>query len=343
MRVLLIGGTGFIGTYAIEELQRGGHEVAVFHRLRKHLPASVQQITGDRNHLEHHREEFRRLAPDVVIDFVLSNGSQAKALMDVFTGIAARVVGLSSGDVYRAAGVAHGTELGPLQPVPLTEDSELRTRTNVYGPEILKRLRTVFTWLGDEYDKIPVERALLGSKVLPGTVLRLPLVYGPGDPLHRIFPYLKRMDDGRPFILLEKTAARWRAPRGYVANVAAAIVLAATSDQAAGLIYNVAEPEALSEREWVERIAAETGWRGKVVELLAERMPEHLRTPGNHEQHWTVSSARLREQLGYAESVSAEEAMARTVEWERAHPPEFMAEQFDYPAEDSATAATFSP
>ena len=57
------------------------------------------------------------------------------------------------------------------------------------------------------------------------------------------------MDDGRPAILMTPRNARWRAPRGYVENVAAAIALAATDDRAAGQIYNVADDEAPTEAE----------------------------------------------------------------------------------------------
>jgi nucleoside-diphosphate-sugar epimerase len=47
----------------------------------------------------------------------------------------------------------------------------------------------------------------MGTAGLPGTVLRLPTVYGPGDYQHRLFEYLKRMDDGRPAILLGEGVA----------------------------------------------------------------------------------------------------------------------------------------
>ncbi|PYX67505.1 MAG: NAD-dependent dehydratase, partial [Acidobacteria bacterium] len=111
-----------------------------------------------------------------------------------------------------------------------TEESALRTKLHVYPPEFLKRLQTVFSWVDDDYDKIPVERTVLGDSSLPGTVLRLPMVYGPGDPLHRFFPVIKRVLDGRGRILFSQDMAAWRAPRGYVENVAAAIALAAVSE-----------------------------------------------------------------------------------------------------------------
>src|SRR5271166_5369132 len=194
MRVLAIGATGFIGPCVTAELIRQGHEVTVYHRGRSgSVAAPAREIIGDRNNLGAHLQRFRRLRPDVVIDFILSSGKQALSLVDTFRGIAGRLLALSSADVYRAAGVLHRSEPGPLQPVPLTEESELRTRLNHYPPELVKMLQAKMAWLNDEYDKIPVERTVMGDPDLPGTVLRLPMVYGPGDPLHRLFPILKRI------------------------------------------------------------------------------------------------------------------------------------------------------
>ena len=69
----------------------------------------------------------------------------------------------------------------------------------------------------------------MGTAGLPGTVLRLPTVYGPGDYQHRLFEYLKRMDDGRPAIPLGEGVASWRWTHGYVEDVALAVVLAVTT------------------------------------------------------------------------------------------------------------------
>jgi nucleoside-diphosphate-sugar epimerase len=338
MICLLIGGTGFIGPHVAGALVVQGHRVLVYHRGKSghSLPESVEHILGERSDLASHVTEFRQSTPDVVVDFILSSGTQARTLMDLFRGIASRVVAISSGDVYRAAGVMHGFESGPIQPVPLTEESDLRTKTNVYGPEILARLRQVFPWFDDEYDKIPVEQAVMNDPELPGTVLRLPMVYGPGDPLHRLFPYLKRMDDRRPAILLQEDAARWRGPRGYVENVAEAITLAAVSHKAAGRIYNIAEPHAWSEKEWAGKIARTVGWTGPIVQVPKDLTPAHLRVPYNSEQHWEMSSRRIRDELGFEEPVDEVTRLARTVAWERAHAPAFEAGQFDYGSEDDA-------
>jgi nucleoside-diphosphate-sugar epimerase len=269
--------------------------------------------------------------------------------VQAFRGIAQRVVAASSMDVYRACGVLHGSEEGPLEPVPLTEDSPLRTKLQTYPPAQVKMLQKVLGWLDDEYDKIPVERTVLGDAELPGTVLRLSMIYGPGDHLRRIHPVLKRIDDGRRVILLEEGWASWRSPRGYVENVAAALALAAVSARSAGRVYNVAEAPAFSELDWARKIAAASGWDGGFVILPKGHAPPHLAPPGNVAQHWEADSSRIRQELGYEDVVPLDDAIRRTIDWERAHPPgEFNPHEFDYAAEDAALsycarAAPLSP
>jgi nucleoside-diphosphate-sugar epimerase len=343
MRLLIIGGTGFIGPFVLNRLVAEGHDLAVFHRgvsrprLSKGSPTGVREILGEQSELAKSRPELRDFSPDVVVNFILSSERQAQTTMDVFRGIARRVVALSNGDVYRAAGILHGTEPGPLQPMPLTEESDLRTKGQTYRQEVMESIRKSLPWVDDDYDKIPVERAIMSDPELAGTILRLPMVYGPGDAFHRLHPYLKRMDDRRPAILIQEDAAHWCGPRGYVENVAAGIALAATSPKAAGRIYNLAEPQSFSELEWAQRIARAAEWTGSVLPMSAELIPTHLKLPYNSAQHWTMSSARIREELGYAEPVPLDTALARTIEWERANPPgEIDPSQFDYGAENAA-------
>ena len=339
MRILLIGGNGFIGRSAVASLKQQGHALAVFHRGTTAAPAGVEEIRGDRNQLSASAQELKRFAPDVVIDLVISSGSHAEELMNIFRGATRRVVMLSSSDVYRAAGILHGTESGPLQQVPLTEESELRRTLHPYPPDSMSLLRKIFPWVTDDYDKIPAERVVMNDRELPGTVLRLPMVYGPGDPLHRFYPVVKRIADRRRHIIFPETLAAWRSPRGYVANVAAAIALAATDDRAARRIYNVCEEPSFSELEWARKIANEMRWEGEFVVLPVERTPPHLLKPGNAAQHWAASSARIRHELEYEEPVAIEEAIRQTIRWEQENPPAvaFLA-QFDYAAEDTAAA-----
>jgi nucleoside-diphosphate-sugar epimerase len=338
VRILLIGGNGFIGRFVVTTLQQQGHALALFHRGTAPAPEGVEQIRGNRQQLGDSSQQLRAFAADVVIDFVTSSHRQARDLMDVFRGATQRLILLSSMDVYRAIGIFHGTETGPLQEVPLTEESELRGSLPPYTRETLESLRKVFPWVTDDYDKIPAERVVMNGE-LPATVLRLPMTYGPGDRLHRFYPVVKRIADQRRQLIFPQTLAAWRSPRGYVENVAAAISLAATDERSAGRIYNVCEQPPFSELEWARKIGAAMQWTGQFVVLPDDQAPPDLRRPGNAAQHWTASSERIRRELGYSEPVPLDQAIRRTIEWERNHPPskEFMP-KIDYQAEDAALA-----
>ena len=335
MKILAIGATGFIGRHVVSRLVDAGHEVAVLHRGQTPLPSSagVTGIVGDRAELSAMRGRFRDWSPDVAIDMILSSAAQAQATLDLLRGIVRRIVAVSSCDVYRAMAVLHGLDKGPLEAIPITEESALRTQSQTYSPEALTVARAIFPWVDAEYDKVQVERTIGSDPGLPATILRLPMVYGPGDPLHRLYPFVKRVQDGRPAILIEEMYSRWVPCRGYVGNVAEAIALAATSDGAAGRVYNVGDPAPFTEAEWIAKI-------GRVLVLPREKAPAFLVRPYRFEQDLFTDTSRIRAELGYSESVGVDEALRRTVEWEGDHPPaQIDPSQFDYAAEDAAIAA----
>lgn len=336
MRVLVLGGTRFIGPAAVRHLADAGHEVGVFHRGRSQaaLPPSVTHLYGDRHALADHLNDLRDFGPEVVLDMVALTEADGRQLISAFQGIARRLIAVSSCDVYRAYDRLRRKAPGPPDPAPLTEDAPLREQLFPY-----READTPSEHFFYNYEKILVERAVLSApESLPGTIIRLPMVYGPGDYQHRLYPYLRRMDEGRPFILLAKEQARHRLPRGYVEDIGRAIALCVTEEQAAGKIYHVAEAPA-TEAEWVQRLATATGWIGEIVTRPNAELPEPLRLPYDFSQDWSLDSSRIRRELGYIEATPPAEAIRRTLEWERANPPEqFDPAQFDYAAEDAAVA-----
>lgn len=332
LKVLTIGGTGFIGSCVVRLLIERGHDVAILHRgtTSTDLPENVRQIRGNRNELSDVRPELLRFRPDVVLDVIPYTEPQACELVETFRGLAQRVVVISSADVYRNYDGFRGQATAPPDPRPLSEDAPLRETRYPYRGYGLP-----FDW-ADDYDKILVEQIVLGEPGLPGTVLRLPAVYGPGDKQHRIRPYFSRMNAGRPAVLLGKEQAEWRWTRGYVENVAAAIALAVGDNRAAGRIYNVGEESALTEREWVEEIGMAVGWRGEVIEVPTEHLPDHLRQPFDFHYDLATDTTRIRAELCYRELINRQEALKQTVQWERSHLVE--PEQRQYAAEDEMLA-----
>jgi nucleoside-diphosphate-sugar epimerase len=270
--------------------------------------------------------------------------ADARAAADAFRGRAGRLVAVSSGDVYAAYGHAIGREPRP-QPssVPddtglLDEDAPLRATLYPYGRV------TPSPWDGElrDYEKLLVERVVLATPDLPGTVLRLPAVYGPGDGQRRFAAWLRRMDDGRPRLLLGARQARWRWTHGFVDDVAAAIALAATDARAAARVYNVGEVHTPTLAERLRALARAAGWDGELVTVADGALPASLREPVDHTVHLALDTTRIRRELGYAEQVAPDEALARTVAWERAAPAPRERLRLDYAAEDAALAASRS-
>jgi nucleoside-diphosphate-sugar epimerase len=346
MHVLILGGTGFIGPYVVKQLQNLGHEVTVFHSgyTEVNLPSTVHHIHcetlkfGNRRCLSDFAAEFESFPPDVVVDMIPMTELDAKVVVDTFDGMAKRVIAISSQDVYRAYSKLQQLETGPLEPVPLTEDAPLRQKRYPYRSEPAREPNNPRKWL-DDYDKIMVEQVVMGNFRLPGTILRLPMVYGPGDRQHRIFSELKHMDDKRPAILLDQGYAQWRWTRGYVENVAWAICLAATHHGAAGCIYNVGESETLSIADWIKAIGEAAKWQGEVIQIPTEQLPVQLGVDIDTRQHLVVDTTKIRTDLGFSEIVNRTEAIQRTIAWERSNPPQSIdPDDFDYVAEDQALA-----
>jgi nucleoside-diphosphate-sugar epimerase len=328
-RVLVLGGTGFLGAHVVRALVERGATVCVFHRgeAETELPDATVHVHGEFASFYDYVSELRGFSPQVVLDVVPFHAKGGHGVAH-FVDFAERAVVVTSGDVYRAFARLWGSEPGPPDAIPLTEDSPLREQPSPdLGPEI-------------DYDNIEIERAVSRMLSLPTTVLRLPAIFGPNDPFHRLFRYIKRMDDGRPAIILDERVAGWRFSRGYVANVAAAVALATLNKRATGRSYNVAPLQTDIEAQWVRRIARVHGWNGQLLVAASQTLPEHLRLQFNTEQDLVLDSARLRDELSYSEPVTLDKALADTIAWEQRHPPADLASNmFDYDAEDEMLAA----
>ncbi len=319
-RVLVIGGTGFIGPDVVRLLEERGIDVTVFHSGKHELPgghATSRHIHGARDRLSGLLGAMP-LGPDVVIDMAPMTAAQMEHVVRALDGSLARLVVISSADVYRTYGRMRMLESGARDRTPLGEDAPLRT---VLYPD---RAATPHDQRGgldlNDYDKILVERVARSLPALRATVLRLGFVFGPRS--YRHYGAIRRMLDGRPAILLPERWASWRGTPAYSENVAAAIALAALDERAPGRTYNVGEPEPHDMRTLTRAFGFAAGWDGRIVTVPEAELPDALRPSGVDLSHELVlDSSALRRELGYREPVPLMEGMLRTVHWMREHPP----------------------
>ncbi len=101
MRILIMGGTRFIGVYLTKVLLEQGHEVVLFNRGNKPAPiAGVAQIYGDRKDAAQLKDKLASESFDVVFD---NNGrelSDTKPLVEIFQDRVQHFIYVSSAGVY---------------------------------------------------------------------------------------------------------------------------------------------------------------------------------------------------------------------------------------------------
>jgi len=354
MRVMVLGGTRFIGAAIVEELDAHGHELLLVHR-GEHEPADLpaaDHLHADRRDLPHLRGAIDEFEPEAMVDTcALSTADAETALAAV--GDDVRLLVLSSMDVYRAFGsVLAGAETDPL---PLDETAPVRSERYPYRGRIER---------GDDYEKLDVEAPYLARAA---TVCRLPMVYGERDYQRREEPLLRRVRAGRARIPIG--AGSWLWTRGYVRDVAAGVRLALESDAAVAEVLNLGESRSWSMGLWARHVLEAAGSQAELVRVPDVLLPDDLeelgtvpqrllfdssssvevpahdsgqielvRVPdvvlpkdleqfGTVHQHLLVSSAKARDLLGWEET-DPHEAIHRSVAWHLAHPPEDASDDF---------------
>lgn len=282
MKVLVIGGTRFIGAHVVRRLHDAGAKVTAFHRGNSSNP-----ILPEIEHVLDSSAEYPITAfPaglmrdwDIVIHMVAMGEADADAATRSFAGRAKRFVLVSSCDVYRAYGRLTKTEPGPQEATPLIEEAPLRS--------VLYPYRGMEAQLGAyayDYDKILAERTVQNTPGLDWTILRLPKVYGPEDNgnLSTVYGFASVPD--------------WRWTHGHVENVAAAIVKAALHPNARNAIFNVGEEV--------------TPTIGERLARLPHRDGEPADPPPfDYSQPFVLDTGKIRAQLGYNDVVDENTAM----------------------------------
>jgi nucleoside-diphosphate-sugar epimerase len=117
MRILIMGGTRFIGVYLTRILMEQGHEVVLFNRGNKPAPVEgVQQIQGDRTDAAQLKDKLSSEQFDAVFD---NNGrelSDTQPLAEIFKDRVQHFVYVSSAGVYLKSDQMPHVEGDPVDP-----------------------------------------------------------------------------------------------------------------------------------------------------------------------------------------------------------------------------------
>src|SRR5918997_2909258 len=254
MRVLVLGGTVFVGRHIVAEALARGHDVTLFNRGRTHpeLFEGVEELRGDRE-----RGDLAALAGrswDAVVDTSGYVPRVVRASAELLAGSAAQYTFVSTGSVYAdfsRPGIGEGS------PVATVDDETTEDVGQHYGA--LKAL---------------CERA--AEAALPGRVLsvRAGIIVGPHDPTGRFTYWVHRVARGGEVLAPEPRDQRVQV---IDARDLAAWILDAAERGLAG-VFNAAGPATpLTMETLLEEIRASSGSDSRLVwvgedALLADGM-----------------------------------------------------------------------
>jgi len=257
MKVLVIGGTMFIGRLLVAELLKAGHQITVMHRKPKHdFGRRVHNLMADRNDAASVREALRFTGFQVVFDNVYDWARGTTAAQVEGT---AQAVMAASGDrltryIFMSSIAAYGDGLNHHDGDPLAPDdhAEAYVRNKAMSERRLFRMRQ--------------------NTGLPVVTLRPPFIYGPGNPFYREAFFWDRLRDGRPIIL---PGDGYRLMQFvYIKDLVRACMRAMEEPAAVGEAFNVANDRPITQAEFVQAVVAAAGKKPNIVRVPRERIAE---------------------------------------------------------------------
>ncbi len=237
MRMLVIGGTQFMGREIVQRLVARGHDVSILHRRDRHdLGPEVRNLQADRADLAGVSALVAQGRFEAVFD--LAYDWQKGTTADQVEAAARSGGNQLQRYVFMSSIAAYGPGLDHRESDPLEPD-------DVPNPYV--------------QHKATAERMLFrlhAASGFPVVTFRPPFVHGPRQPFYREQFFWDRIIDRRPIILPDggDGLMDW----AYVSDVAEACVRAIEVDAAAGEAFNIGHVEHPTQRgfvEWLARIA----------------------------------------------------------------------------------------
>lgn len=310
MKILIIGGTGFISGNLVQKLLDAGHWVTVLTRGKSTYSfAGKDKLTimrGDRRDADFLCNAVRNQTFDVVFDMIAYAPEESQLAVKVFRGKAGRFIHCSTISVYMVSWEVQ---------CPITEDQDKTPLMefwdrNPFGMDYGIKKRQCEDVLWEAHDE----------KRFPVSVLRPTFVCGPRDPTMRDWFWIERLLDGKP--LLVPGSGDFAFQQVYVGDIAKMFVTLLDYPDSIGKAYNIAGEEIFSLNEYLQRLGTLLGREPEIVHvdqnvfnnLTFSTHPHADVFPFNVQRTSVFSLDRIKHDLHYV-STPFRQWMLETIEW----------------------------
>jgi nucleoside-diphosphate-sugar epimerase len=335
-RALVIGGTGPTGPFVVEGLADRGYEVTILHGGQHEVEFSVPDVRH--LHADPHFTETldRGLAGEGKFDLVIAQYGRLKVIAQSLAGRTERLVAVGGATgIYAGDGDARWGGLGRPALFPETTEILNRDKSASGMAKIGLRMVQAMDALFEGHDRGDYSATYIGY----------PLNYGPRNPGQYDWSVIRRLLDGRRRLVIADGGSKLES-RVLSENAARAVLLVVDKPgPAAGQRYSVADRYVYSMRQRIKYIAACLNTEVELVDMPYDAAwPCHPLWRHNR-GHQLCQSTRIRDELGYRETVEQDVGLERSIEWLAANRPEpggqveqQLGDPFDYPREDALMA-----
>lgn len=259
MRILLLGGSGLLSGAAVDAFLRDGHDVSVVTRGSRPLAErrGLTSLIADRRDTASLADALQGERFDFTADFLAYDAADVERLFAVAGFDPGRLAMISSGQVYLVTATPRPPFAEEHAEAALMAEPATGTRDHAewaYG-------------MGKRAAEAAL-RSHAGERRLDAIALRLPVIQGESDGVasRRLWAWLERMRDGGPVLL--PVGGEQRVRFLYAGDAARALVtLAGASRWPREPALNLAQPDELPLREFLDQVASLAGVRPRFVSV----------------------------------------------------------------------------
>jgi len=257
MRVLVLGGTRFIGLWLVNKLKSQNHDITLLNRgkTKADLPADIKRLSADRRDAEAVKNALAGQSYDVIYDLTGYELRNIEPVVEMFTGKIKHYIFQSTAAVYAEP-----------RTVPMLEDY---TRLDREHPG--KSAEAAYGIGKAECENYLFDK--FKQNGFPATILRCPVIYGAYNWMHeREFSYYIRLLQGRTVLLPGNGLGLMQF--AYAGDLARCYIEVLGKEKTLGQAYNIAHQGAITTEGYVDTIAEILGVEAKKAYLDYSVMAE---------------------------------------------------------------------